>query len=74
MIDAKSAVEENRFNGCIQRIQQLRERSLLLVYSSKFIVDLQVYSNHKQQSLSAHSTVKSAECTHCLRRMMVKRS
>jgi len=29
-------------------------------------VDLKVYSNHKQQSLSAHSTVESAECTQCV--------
>jgi len=33
--------------GCIQRIQQLSERSLLLVYSPRFIVDLKVYSNHR---------------------------
>jgi len=50
--------------GCIQRIQELRERSLLLVYSFRFIVDLKVYSNHKQQSLNAPSTVESAKCTH----------
>jgi len=48
---------------CIQQIQQLRERSLLLIYSSRFIVDLKVYSIHRQQSLGAHSTVESAKCT-----------
>jgi len=31
--------------GCIQRIQQLSERSLLLVYSSRFIVDLKIIDN-----------------------------
>jgi len=38
----------HRLIGCIQQIQQLSERSLLLVYSSRFIVDLKVYSNHRQ--------------------------
>jgi len=40
-------------------LKGLRERLLLLVYSSRFIVNLKVYSNHRQLSLSAHSTVES---------------
>jgi len=34
-------------SGCILQIQQLSERSLLLVYSIRFIVDLKVCSNHR---------------------------
>jgi len=59
---AKSFMSANQW---VHSAEQLRERSLLLVYS-RFIVDLKVYSNHKQQSLSAHSTVESAECTQCV--------
>jgi len=44
----KKLKESQLIIGCILRIQQLSERSLLLVYSSRFIVDLKVYSNYRQ--------------------------